>query len=153
MSGDEAPIDFHFAPALSELTLVTRDRPMLFASIAGALAAWGMNIVTADAFSNAHGIVVDTFRFTDTFRTLELNESERGRFVASIAGVLSGEVLVGDLLAARRRAPRPIRPKSELPPASISTPTPQARAPSCKSSRRIPPACCARFRLPWPSSA
>ena len=107
LASPDAPIDFHFAPALSELTLVTRDRPMLFASIAGALAAWGMNIVTADAFSNAHGIVVDTFRFTDTFRTLELNESERTRFVQSIAGVLSGEVLVGDLLAARRRSPRP----------------------------------------------
>ena len=102
-----APLDFRFAPALSELTLVTRDRPMLFASIAGALAAWGMNIVTADAFSNAHRIVVDTFRFTDTFRTLELNESERSRFVAGISGVLSGEIPVGDLLAARRRAPRP----------------------------------------------
>ena len=102
-----APLDFRFAPALSELTLVTRDRPMLFASVAGALAAWGMNIITADAFSNAHGVVVDAFRFTDTFRTLELNESERGRFVQSISGVISGEVLVADLLAARRRTPRP----------------------------------------------
>jgi [protein-PII] uridylyltransferase len=103
---EEGQVDFRFAPALSELTLVTRDRPMLFASIAGALAAWGMNIVTADAFSNAHAIVVDTFRFTDTFRTLELNESERTRFVESIRGVISGQVDVGALLAARRRAPR-----------------------------------------------
>ncbi len=35
-----------------ELTLVTTDRPFLFATIAGTLAAWGMNIVKADAFSN-----------------------------------------------------------------------------------------------------
>ena len=28
-----------------ELTLVTRDRPFLFAKLAGVLAAWGMNIV------------------------------------------------------------------------------------------------------------
>ncbi len=102
----DGQLDFRFAPALSELTLVTRDRPMLFASVAGALAAWGMNIVTADAFSNAHGIVVDTFRFTDTFRTLEMNESERARFVESIGDVISGQVDVGDLLASRRRAPR-----------------------------------------------
>ena len=37
--------------------------------------AWGMNIVTADAFSNRAGVVVDSFRFTDEFRTLEMNES------------------------------------------------------------------------------
>ncbi len=101
-----APLNFHFAPGLSELTLVTRDRPMLFATVAGALAAWGMNIVTADAFSNASGLVVDSFRFTDTFRTLELNESERGRFVESIGQVLEGTTEVAGLLAARRRAKR-----------------------------------------------
>jgi [protein-PII] uridylyltransferase len=104
----DGQVDFRFAAALSELTLVTRDRPMLFASVAGALAAWGMNIVTADAFSNAYGLVVDTFRFTDTFRTLELNESERARFVESIGGVISGRVNVEELLAARRRAPAAI---------------------------------------------
>ena len=35
-----------------ELTLVTLDRPFLFAKMAGTLAAWGMNIVKAAAFSN-----------------------------------------------------------------------------------------------------
>ena len=59
---------FSLSPAVSELTLVTRDRALLFANMAGALAAWGMNIVTADAFSNRQGVVVDTFRFTDGFR-------------------------------------------------------------------------------------
>ena len=45
-------LDFRYAPGVSELTLVTPDRALLFANMAGALAAWGMNIVTADAFSN-----------------------------------------------------------------------------------------------------
>ncbi len=99
-------LDFRYAPAFSELTLVTRDRPSLFASMAGALAAWGMNIVTADAFSNAQGFVVDSFRFTDTFRTLELNEVERTRFVESVRGVMSGETSLDVLLAGRQRAPR-----------------------------------------------
>jgi [protein-PII] uridylyltransferase len=103
---DAIQLDFRFAVSASELTLVTRDRPMLFASMAGALAAWGMNIVTADAFSNAHGVVVDSFRFTDTFRTLELNESERTRFVQSVHDVMSGAVAVETLLAARRRGRR-----------------------------------------------
>ena len=103
---DPIQLDFRYAPGLSELTLITRDRPKLFASLAGALAAWGMNIVTADAFSNAHGIVVDSFRFTDTFRTLELNESERVDFCDSVRDVLSGRKNLDAMLASRRRARR-----------------------------------------------
>ena len=60
------------------------DRPGLFADVAGVLSAWGMNIVKADAFSNAAGIIVDTFQFTDTYRTLELNASEIDRFSRDI---------------------------------------------------------------------
>jgi [protein-PII] uridylyltransferase len=104
--GDENQLDFRYAPGLSELTLITRDRPKLFSGMAGALAAWQMNIVTADAFSNAHGLVVDSFRFTDSFRTLELNESERVRFVESVRAVMSGRADLDAMLAARRRGRR-----------------------------------------------
>ncbi|MGA7568963.1 MAG: HD domain-containing protein, partial [Terriglobales bacterium] len=75
-----------------ELTLVTTDRPFLFASVSGALAAWGMNIVKANAFSNAAGTVVDTFYFTDRFRTLEMNLQEWERLKKSIADVVKGEL-------------------------------------------------------------
>jgi [protein-PII] uridylyltransferase len=87
-----------------ELTLVTYDRPFLFANVAGALAAWGMNIVKADAFSNAAGIVVDTFYFTDRFRTLELNQPEWGRFERSVSDVLNGEADLDRMLRDRMRA-------------------------------------------------
>jgi [protein-PII] uridylyltransferase len=87
-----------------ELTLVTADRPFLFANVAGALAAWGMNIVKADAFSNAAGVVVDTFFFTDRFRTLELNLPEWARFQRSIADVLNGEVDLDRMLRDRMRS-------------------------------------------------
>jgi [protein-PII] uridylyltransferase len=76
------------------------DRPMLFADMAGALSAWGMNIVKADAFSNDAGLIVDTFQFIDTFRTLELNQSEISRFEESIADVIS---LKTDLEALMKR--------------------------------------------------
>jgi [protein-PII] uridylyltransferase len=100
---DPVQLDFHYSAHGNELTLVTWDRPLLFANIAGALAAWGMNIVTADAFSNRHGVVVDSFRFTDSFRTLEMNESERDRFVQSVHDVVTGAVPVEKLLHGRRR--------------------------------------------------
>ena len=91
---------------VSEITLVTRDRPRLFAGMAAALAAWGMNVVTADAFANQAGVVVDTFRFTDTFKTLELNESERDRFLSSVRDLVAGRASVEKLLSGRRRAKR-----------------------------------------------
>jgi [protein-PII] uridylyltransferase len=87
-----------------DLTLVTLDRPMLFAKVTGVLAAWGMSIVKAAAFSNAAGIVVDTFHFTDRFRTLELNLPEWERFKRSIVSVLSGEADLEKMLRERMRA-------------------------------------------------
>src|SRR5580700_4337024 len=87
-----------------ELTMVTRDRPFLFAKLAGVLAAWGMNIVKANAFSNQAGTVVDTLYFTDRFRTLELNLSEWERFTRSVTSVLLGEADLEKMLRDRQRA-------------------------------------------------
>src|SRR5271170_3820325 len=87
-----------------ELALVTRDRPFLFAKLAGVLAAWGMNIVKANAFSNQAGTVVDTLYFTDRFRTLELNLSEWERFRRSVTEVLLGEADLDKMLRDRQRA-------------------------------------------------
>jgi [protein-PII] uridylyltransferase len=87
-----------------ELTLVTRDRPFLFAKLAGVLAAWGMNIVKANAFSNQAGTVVDTLYFTDRFRTLELNLSEWERFKRSVTDVMLGQADLERMLRDRQRS-------------------------------------------------
>jgi [protein-PII] uridylyltransferase len=102
----EDPVQVHLERGRHwfELTLVTQDRPFLFANLAGSLAAWGMNIVKADAFSNAAGVVVDTFFFTDPFRTLELNLPEWARFQRSIADVLTGAADLERMLTERGRS-------------------------------------------------
>src|SRR5437773_7934479 len=84
-----------------ELTVLTADRPFLFASLTGTLAAWGMNIIKADAFANASATVLDTFRFVDLHRTLELNPSESQRFVESITDVLAGQESLTKLMSGR----------------------------------------------------
>jgi len=84
-----------------ELTLLSEDRPALFAAISGALAAWGMNIVKADAFANSAGVVLDTFHFVDLHRTLELNPGERARFQQGIADVVNGKQPLEPLLRGR----------------------------------------------------
>ena len=99
------------------LTLLSADRPALFATIAGALAAWGMNIVKADAFANEADVVLDTFHFVDLHRTLELNPGEISRFQQSIADVLNGKqelelLLKGRLAASTARAPKVLVPTS-----------------------------------------
>ena len=90
---------------LHELTLVTRDRPLLFADLAGVLSVWGMNIVKADAFSDDAGIIVDTFQFSDPFRTLELNPQEVDRFKQNLLDVVSNKLPIEELLR-RRHASR-----------------------------------------------
>jgi [protein-PII] uridylyltransferase len=97
-----------------ELTLVTADRPVLFARMAGALAAWGMNIVKAAAFSNASGIVLDKFFFTDRFRTLELNLPEWERFKTSIHDVLTDKADLDRMLSDRIRGQKKQPPKVKV---------------------------------------
>ena len=97
-----------------ELTLVTKDRPFLFAKLVGTLAAWGMNIVKAAAFSNSAGVVVDTLYFTDRFRTLELNLPEWERFKTSIHDVLTGKADLERMLRDRLRSEKRVPPKVKV---------------------------------------
>ncbi len=108
---DTVQVDLKRGRHWYELTLVTKDRPSLFATLTGVLAAWGMNIVKANAFSNQAGTVVDTLYFTDRFRTLELNLSEWDRFKNSIAAVLAGEADLDKMLRDRQRGEKNIRVK------------------------------------------
>jgi [protein-PII] uridylyltransferase len=108
---DAVQVDLKRGRHWYELTLVTKDRASLFATLTGVLAAWGMNIVKANAFSNEAGTVVDTLYFTDRFRTLELNLSEWDRFKRSIAAVLAGEADLDKMLRDRQRGEKSLRVK------------------------------------------
>jgi [protein-PII] uridylyltransferase len=108
---DPVQIDLRRGRHWYELTLVTKDRPSLFATLTGVLAAWGMNIVKANAFSNQAGVVVDSLYFTDRFHTLELNLSEWQRFKDSIAAVLAGKADLDRMLRDRQRSEKSARIK------------------------------------------
>jgi [protein-PII] uridylyltransferase len=108
---DPVQVDLRRGRHWYELTLVTKDRASLFATLTGVLAAWGMNIVKANAFSNQAGTVVDTLYFTDRFRTLELNLSEWERFKQSIAAVLAGKADLDKMLRDRQRGEKNVRVK------------------------------------------
>jgi [protein-PII] uridylyltransferase len=108
-------LSLNHALPVSEITLIARDRSRLFATMAGGLAAWGMDIVNADAFSNADGIVVDSFSFMDRFRTLEMNPTEHKRFLKSMKDALTGVESIEVLLSTRTR------PKRRTPKVAVET--------------------------------
>jgi [protein-PII] uridylyltransferase len=87
------------------LTLLTRDRPALFAPVAGAISSFGLNILKAEAFSNSQGVVVDTFTFSDPHRTLELNPPEVDRLRGIVRKVVEGKQDATKLLRGR---PKPL---------------------------------------------
>lgn len=96
------------------LTLLTRDRPALFAPVAGAISSFGLNILRAEAFSNVHGVAVETFTFTDPHRTLELNPPEVDRLRGIVRKVVEGKQDATKLLRGR---PKPLLPtKARLKP-------------------------------------
>jgi [protein-PII] uridylyltransferase len=111
------PVQLDLRPnrQLFDLTVITRDRSRLFADVAGVLASWGMNIVRAGAYSNDAGVIVDSFHFSDVFRTIELNPSEKERFLANVHDVVAQKLSVQQLLDARRHLNHPADLKVEVP--------------------------------------
>jgi [protein-PII] uridylyltransferase len=86
------------------LTVVARDMPFLFASFAGALSSFGLDILKAEAFSNAKGLILDTFVFADPKRTLDLNPPEVERLQDLIRRVALGKTDGQRLLRNRAQA-------------------------------------------------
>jgi [protein-PII] uridylyltransferase len=89
------------------LVLTAKDRPFLMASVAGALAGFGMNILKAEGYRNRAGLILDTFVFADPLRTLELNPSELDRLRITIERIVLGRTDARSLLQNR---PKPVLP-------------------------------------------
>ncbi len=112
-------VDVRKLESAYQLTMVTTaDRPGLFASVAGTLSSFGMNILKAEAFANRRGLILDTFTFADSARTLELNPTEVDRLRNMTERVIAGKVDVRELL---RNRPKPALPsRSARIPATVS---------------------------------
>jgi [protein-PII] uridylyltransferase len=85
------------------LSVVANDKPGLFAMIAAAISSYGLNILRAEAFSNARGRVIDTFAFADEHRTLDLNPDEVQQLVRTVIKAVRGEITMEHLLERRPR--------------------------------------------------
>jgi len=83
------------------LTVVARDKPFLFASFAGAISSFGLDILKAEAFSNAAGVVLDMFVFGDPGRMLQQNPGEADRLSDLIERVALGKTDAQRLMRGR----------------------------------------------------
>jgi [protein-PII] uridylyltransferase len=89
----------------SEFTVVTRDRPGLFAILTGVLAASGMNIVGARIATSSDGTVVDAFRVSHLERReVALDDGRWQRVRDRLEEVLAGRQELAELV---ERAERP----------------------------------------------
>ncbi len=87
--------------AAYRLTVVARDKPSLFASFAGAISSFGMDILKAEAFSNATGVILDTFVFGDPKRMLQQNPGEADRLIDLIPRIALGKTDANRLMRGR----------------------------------------------------
>ena len=94
-------IDWFQKDDLWEILVMTADTPLLFSRIAGALAAFGMNTVRAQAFSNSRGVVFDLIAFEDPNEALEKNPSERKRLEDLIVDSITGAASLDELIQRR----------------------------------------------------
>ena len=90
----------------SDLVVVTRDLPGLFALIAGTLAASDANIISAQIHTRADGIAIDTFQVNDPAGDVIGSPAHWARTLDALRAVLTGEQTVPALLDRRRAAGR-----------------------------------------------
>jgi [protein-PII] uridylyltransferase len=89
-----------------ELTVVTLDKPMLFANICGVLSSFGMDILRGHALTNPNGLVLDVFQFADAERFLALNPGASETVLHTIEEVVAGRSSAADRLRGRLRGLR-----------------------------------------------
>ncbi|MDH7499091.1 MAG: [protein-PII] uridylyltransferase [candidate division NC10 bacterium] len=90
----------------SEFTVCTLSHPGLFADIVGVLSAHRINVLSAQIYTRADGVVIDTFQVNNLQGMAVSNDSLWHRVEGELQGVLTGRVQVEDLIVARGKGVR-----------------------------------------------
>ncbi len=98
---DEVHMRMTAADAAWELTVVTLDKPMLFANVSGVLSSFGMDILRGHAMTSTSGLVVDAFQFTDGERFLAANPGAEDLIRQAIEDVVAGRSTAAERLRGR----------------------------------------------------
>lgn len=93
----------------SELTVTARDRPGLFASLAGTLTAHGSDILSVDLFNRDDGLVIDTFLVSEVSGHRPVETDRRERIARDLGEAAAGRLDVAKAVEkwrGRTRRPR-----------------------------------------------
>ena len=102
----------HPEQGCSELVVVCWDRHLLLARVAGALAAHGINILSADLFQRSDDVVLDVFRVARTDFTPVTNERTKARVKSAVEEAF--ETGTFDFSQAIAEARRPLKGMEEM---------------------------------------
>jgi [protein-PII] uridylyltransferase len=94
--------------ACDAVKISTWDRAGLFGKIAGCFSATGFNILSAQIFTRADGIALDTFAVTNAQTGALADREQRARFNELLIQALSGKALDLRALISRQRGIRPL---------------------------------------------
>jgi len=99
----------------SELVVCTKDRPGLFAAIAGALSSHLIDVIGAAAFTAPNGIVVDSFTVSDARNGTPLTTAQTQRIEQILQDVLLQGADIGDHMErARKKIFTLLQPKAPI---------------------------------------
>jgi [protein-PII] uridylyltransferase len=87
----------------SEFTVCTRSQPGQFASIVGVLSAHRINILSAQIYTRADGVVIDTFQVNDLQGMAVVNDALWKKVESELIAVKEGRLQVEDLISANRK--------------------------------------------------
>ncbi len=90
----------------SDLILVTRDHPGLFAQIAGGLSSFNLNILSAQLNTRDDGMVFDVFQVGSRTGAHRLYREDYPRVEKLLKKVISGQVDIGEYLKSHSRPSR-----------------------------------------------
>jgi [protein-PII] uridylyltransferase len=113
---DEVHLFLEQTHGVWELSVVTLDKPFLFANICGVLSYFGMDILRGAAMTSGTGLVLDIFQFTDHEGFFRFNSGGMPQFEMTLQDVVAGRADVSALLerkdqgALRPRSPRRLAP-------------------------------------------
>jgi [protein-PII] uridylyltransferase len=88
-----------------ELTVATLDKPFLFSTICGVLTYLNANIVSGQAMTSSHGVVIDVFRFHDDDGALERSDPK-----PVLVDAIAGRVDIDQLLTEKGMSGRQSQP-------------------------------------------
>jgi len=87
----------------SEFTVCTTSQPGQFANIVGVLTAHSINILSAQIYTRADGLVIDTFQVNNLQGMAVSNDSLWQRVESELIAVKGGRLQVEDLVSANRK--------------------------------------------------